>query len=248
MRENAAFLVLAVSQRRAEILRALSAQRYARAQYLELGVEGVPAVSRVSVYAWPEPPGRPTRIGVDIVRIGIDVLERPITAGFDLTPEETPPRAPTIVTAADLEATFDDDRPAVITYGQAEWRLVDGLGQQQEVVAIDRTGAPMTQTVDTGIFCYRLICPRCGRVRYAQRNSIHQIKYCRVCTRQDRLRSRALKQYRDRLVDRTRRRLAPHEEDRAVELAAAHTSRAAIAAELGVTASCISKVLKRKGF
>jgi hypothetical protein len=81
----------------------------------------------------------------------------------------------------------DDPRPSVIRLGELEWRLVKA-GNALEVTRID-SGVPTLQSVDTGIYCYRLTCG-CGRERYAKRNSVHQVFACRVCTRQGRLQKR----------------------------------------------------------
>jgi hypothetical protein len=96
------------------------------------------------------------------------------------------------------------------------------------------------------VYCYRLVCPRCGRSRYAKRNSVYQIKYCRVCTQQGRLRRRALEQYRDRERTGGRRRLPPHEQDRAIEIVLGGQSKAAAAREVGVTPSAVTKMFKRR--
>jgi hypothetical protein len=242
---------LALSSKRSELRRALELVHFARSAYLELDLDGVPGAAQVSLFAWPEPLGRPTRIGIDVVRLEDRVLSRPVTLGFDLAPHEQPDShgdAEVIVAAEELQIDLDETRPELLRFGGAEWRLCAQAGIQREVRDLNSQGRPIFQEVDTEVYCYKLICPKCGRARYAKRNSVHQIKYCRVCTRAARLRKRALDQFQQRNVGPSKRkRLPPHEVDRAIALF--RTERytiSALAREMGVTPSAMSKLLKRR--
>lgn len=248
-----ALLGLAISSRRSDLLDALAEVGYARSAYLELAVRGLPGVREISLYVWPTPAGRPVHIGVDVVRLGREVLARPIVLGFDLTPDEKPDQLVsdhTVVTAADLAADLDgEDRPAVIQIGDREWLLVAHRGTQKEVQDLDADGRPLFKDVETSVYCYRLVCPRCGRARFAKRNSIHQIKFCRVCTRQERLRRRALSQYRMR-EQRTWSvpRAAPPSVLQAIEQRyKAGETQAKIARELDLSPGAVCKILKKRG-
>lgn len=70
------------------------------------------------------------------------------------------------------------------------WELVDAATDlQMEVSEIDDAGREITTAVDISKFCYRMICPLCQyRIRYAQPNSIHEIRYCRPCQKRERRR------------------------------------------------------------
>jgi len=223
--------------------------RFARSSYLDLPVSGLPNVKRLSVFVWPEPPGRPNRIGVDVVRLDETVLDRPISWGFDLTPDERPIAADepdVVVGVEELEARLDDDRPEIIRFGSTEWHLVTGMPPQPEVERLGPDGQPIVVYVDIDVACYKLQCPRCGRARYSKRNSVHQIRYCRVCTRADRLRTRALTQYKARTRKGPRLQLAPDKVDRALALFdTGNYLQKDVAALVGISPSALSRLLKR---
>ena len=162
--------------------------------------------------------------------------------------ERPPPTAEdsVIVTAEELEASLEDERPQVINFGATVWHLVTKGDVEREVRELDRGGRPVFQEVDTSIYCYKLVCSKCGRVRFARRNSIYEIQYCRVCTKQNRLRNRAAEQYRQRARSGRRKRLAPHEKDRIIALVEGGMSQKDAAAELKVTPSAVSKVIARR--
>lgn len=153
------------------------------------------------MFCWPEPFGRPERVLVDIVRVDERVLEVPIGLVVALAGTERPEvddELPPVV------ATFDDEVPdrarcVVLAgpHGPITWRLVGRGGYEKEVERLDAAGRPVLGLVDTTKACYRMTCA-CGRVRYAQPNGLHQVFYCRVCTRAHRLRKRALAQYKTR--------------------------------------------------
>jgi len=223
--------------------------RYARSAYLDLDVSGLPGVRRVSAFCWPEPPGRPNRIGVDVVRLDETVLDWPVTWGFDLTAAERPvaPDEPDVVVGAEeMEAKLDDDRPEIIRFGSTEWHLITGMPPQPEVARLDTDGRPVVTYVDIETSCYKLQCSRCGRARYSKRNSVHQIKYCRVCTRADRLRTRALTQYKARARKGPRLQLAPDKVDRALALFdTGNYLQKEVAAAVGISPSALCRLLKR---
>jgi hypothetical protein len=246
-----AFLTLALSSKRVDVLRELEANHWVRPAYLDVAVDGVPGVTRISVFAWPEPPGRPGRVGIDIVRAGDYVLPRPITAGFDLAAHELP--APIdepvseVVTAQEIEQSLEDTRPATIHYKDAVWHLSPG-GVRQEIQDLDAEGRPLYADVDTDTYCYKLVCPRCGRHRYAKRNSTYQIKYCRVCTQAERRRKRALDQYARRDRSGPAKRLSAHKTDQALNLY--ETGRyniSEVARAVGMSPSGMRKLLQRHG-
>lgn len=54
-------------------------------------------------------------------------------------------------------------------------------------------GCEGIQLVDTAVFCWKMACS-CGRIRYAKANSRHQVKRCRICTKQRQLQRRAERQ------------------------------------------------------
>jgi hypothetical protein len=232
-------------------VRALEDVHWARSAYLNLNVEGVPGVRTVSVYAWPEPAGRPTRIGIDVVREGSRALAHPVSINLDLSPEERPaattdPGEDIRVTAEDL-ADMDDDRPAEITLSDGRTWQFFSRGIQREAHDLDRQGRPIYREVDTSMYCYRMICNKCGRPRYAKRNSIHQIQYCRICTRAARLRKRAIDQCQERSAKGQGpwQRLAPHQVDEALELDAEGHTVTSIAEKFGFTVSGMSRLLRR---
>lgn len=215
-RIDPAFLKLAVAPHRDAILTALRGASFASSAYLELPVTGVPGVARVGLFAWPEPLGKTRRMALDVVRLDQARLETPIPVVFELRAEERPSvddELPPVVVAAEAETAASTwcQRPQTLKFRSAEgpvvWQLVEEPRVESEVVKLDRTGAPIFGSVDTQTYCYRLSCPRCGRVRYSKPNSVHQICLCRVCTRQDQLRRRALTQYKQYKA-RSRRRKA----------------------------------------
>lgn len=188
------------------------------------------------------------RIGVDVVKIGDRVLEHPTTIFLELEESERPFPAvePTTVTAEELSTVdLEEDRPEVITLRQAQWYLVRG-GIQREVIALARDGAPIFQDVDTTVYCYKLVCPKCGRARFAKRNCVYQITYCRVCTRQHHLRRRSLVQFRERARNGKQKRVPLAVQDDIVRRAK-NELQADIAADLGLSASAVSRILRRRG-
>lgn len=241
-----AFISLAISSKRREIISAVAREHFAHAALLECRVDGVPGLSRLGVFAWPEPPGRATRIGVDVVRLDEYVLAHPITHGFYLEPHEAPQASLSLPLPLPISQLMTDDaaddsaatgathQPRVIVFGEVEWRLAKPA---REVVRLDKDGNPCYREASPTA-CYRLLCSRCGRARYAQRNSIHQIKYCHVCTRQQRLRRRALTQYYLRHRPHSPRRVTAQDLD-------SNNTQAELARRLGVDPSTISKARKR---
>ena len=240
---------MAVCSHRAEVLQALTSVSFLRAVTCDIALANVPGISRISLFAWPEPPGHPVRIGIDIVRVDDAVLDAAIVAGFTLELHEQPPRlddvddGAVVISAADL----DDSRPEVLRIAGAEWQLITQGGPQREVGRLDADGRPVFHEVDTRVFCYRLLCPHCGRSRYAKRNGTHEVRYCRVCTQHGRRRRRAVAQYIARAKLERRRRLTPAERAWALnQLAGAPRGTAtAVARTLGVRPSAISKLAKR---
>lgn len=186
------------------MLEALSARAWVRSEHLELALVGVPGVERAAVFCWPEPLGRPRRVLVDVVRLDQAVLNTPVQLAFELFPEErpvVPDETPPVVVEAEDGDEVSSDQPLVVTVpgpeGPVTWRRTRRAAYEKEVQRLDDTGSAVLGLVDTGTYCYRMTCA-CGRVRYARPNSLHQIFWCRVCTRTIRLRRRALSQYRAR--------------------------------------------------
>jgi hypothetical protein len=220
--------------------------------YLDVAVDGVPGIVRVSVFAWPEPPGHPNRVGIDIVRAGDYVLKTPITTGLDLTPSERPANPPhqeeIVITAEELEGELEDTRPAIIKYRESVWQLCATVTTAREVRALDTDGRPVFAEVNTKTHSYKLICPKCGRTRYAQRNCLKQIKYCHVCTIADRRRRRALAQYRRRQRTGPAKYLPPHKIEQAIELwQSGRYTQAEISRLVGLTPSGLGRLLQRHG-
>jgi len=244
-----AFLTLALSSREPELRRALEVTNFARSAYLEFDIAGLPE-EHVAVFVWPEPLGHPTHIGIDVVCLGTQPLAVPLTLQLALTdpPKRTHAVADAVVSVAELDPDLDETRPDTLRYGGAEWRLCAKAGIQQEVTDLDEHGGPVFQAVDTAVYCYQLCCPKCGRIRYARRNSTHQIKYCRVCTRAAQLRRRALSQFQHRHTPNTKsRRLRPDLVDKAVELYVTGATITEVARTFGVTASGMTRILQRRG-
>lgn len=185
------------------------------------------------------------RLGIDVLNIDGQVLNPPLRMGVE-TGLSWPPESISESAAELLCNDEDDHRPTTIFLGAARWDLVVPA-ERQEVFRLDAKGFPVYRTVDTREYPYRMICARCGRVRYAKRNSLHQIEYCHVCTRQDRLRRRSLTQYQQRAARRQGRprRLTPHEIDQIVEMVQEGLPRKEVAGRMGVTESAISKILQR---
>jgi len=194
------------------MLEALRAHAWCASAHFELELKGVPGVSRVAFFAWPEPLGRARRIAVDVVRLNDSALRTPICFAYELADderprvEETPPVEVTIdqfvaeVAGRRIVVMGPPERPVRWTQIlPAEARL------EREVQQLGKDGTPIFATVNTAKYTYRMTCA-CGRVRYAKGNSLHQIFACRVCTRADRLRKRALRQYRTRYGRKRRRR------------------------------------------
>lgn len=66
----------------------------------------------------------------------------------------------------------------------SRWYPAPG-GMQREVVDIDDAGEEVTRAVNTDRYSLQMTCS-CGTVRYAMKNSIHQVDQCRVCARKRR--------------------------------------------------------------
>jgi hypothetical protein len=181
---------------------------FASSAHVELPVTGVPDVARVALFVWPEPLGKTRRLAVDVVRLDDTVLKTPVQFTFELRPAERPTVAdelPAVVVGVETPSTPASawcERPRLLRLkgpeGPVTWQLVEAPGTEREVRRLERDGTPVFGTVDTATYCYRLTCPRCGRVRYSKANSVHQIHLCWVCTRSERLRHRALRQYQSR--------------------------------------------------
>lgn len=210
---DAAFLKIALAPHREALLAALRKTAFVASTHLELEVTGVPGVEKVALFAWPEPLGKTRRIAVDVVRLDAAALSAAIQFTYELKPEERPvvedELPPVTVRTVDAEhialmdkACWPPDRPRTLKLpgpeGPLTWQLVEMPAQEKEVQQLGKDGMPVFAMVDTATYCYRLTCPRCGRVRYSKPNSIHQIFLCRVCMRMDRLRRRALEQYKAR--------------------------------------------------
>lgn len=58
-------------------------------------------------------------------------------------------------------------------------------GLQPEVVDLDDSGTEVVRQVNTDRYCFQLHCA-CGTVRYAKKNSVHQVDRCRVCAKKRR--------------------------------------------------------------
>lgn len=198
---DAAFLKLAIAVHRGRMVEALRANAFSANVHLELAVSGVPGVRRVALFAWPEPLGPARRVAVDVVRLDEEALRAPICFSYELEDWERPAAPPVEVTIAELALEIEGRR--IVATGTAErpvrWTqiLAGEARREHEVQQLDRSGGPVFATVDTSVYSYRMTCA-CGRVRYSKPNSLHQIFACRVCTRFERLRKRALRQYRAR--------------------------------------------------
>jgi hypothetical protein len=166
-------------------------------------VAGVPGVERVVFFAWPDPLTEPSRIGVDVVQLDDAVLDDAVRLGFDLED------ASTTVTAEEALAVWPGESSPLQHQqpGTRGWHRVDGGQILKEVTSLTAAGHPVFREIDTDVHCYRLVCPNCGRERYAKPNSLHQIDRCHVCTRQNRLRRRSLAQYKQRFAGGGRKRM-----------------------------------------
>ena len=204
---DAAFLKLALMPHRRRMLAALQRGAWAKSEHFELEVVGIPGVTLVALFAWPEPLGKPRRIAVDVVRYDGTVLSAPVRFAYELQEHERPHivEEPVAVAAVEPPPIITRGRPAVVVVngpeGPVTWSLVgpgeDGERVEREVQKLDAKGQPVLAAVDVTTSCYRMLCV-CGRVRYARPNGLHQITLCRVCTRAERLRKRALSQYKKR--------------------------------------------------
>jgi hypothetical protein len=202
---DAVFLKLAVRSHRARILTALEEVHFASSAYFDdLLIIGVPGVLSVALFAWPEPLGRARRIAIDVVRADRRALREPVSFTFELEPEERPSleeTPPVEVTLAEVVEPSTGRRQVVLgpPGRQARWTqiLPAEAKLEREVQRLEKDGSPVLVLVDTRTYSYRMTCA-CGRVRYSKPNSLHQIGACRVCTRGERLRKRALVQYQSR--------------------------------------------------
>jgi len=242
---DSAFLALALERYRSTIIAALSQRSYVRSCYLEMPVEGLPGAEEVSLFVWPEPPGHPTRVGIDVVALNKRPLPRPIDVSIELEPSECPPVRETSPLVLGI-ASLSDERPSTIDTPAGRWHLVAGISGQREIRRVTKDGAAVWADVDTEVFAYRLNCPRCGRARFSKRNNLFQVRYCWVCTHQDRYRKRALRRFRvrERSVD-ARRRLTPQARaDLVRQAATGKYTQAELAEMYGVTRSWVSRILK----
>ncbi|APU88909.1 hypothetical protein Rctr197k_096 [Virus Rctr197k] len=197
---SAAFFKLALAPHRSAVLDALKRHAFCASVHLEFAVAGVPGVHGVAVFAWPEPLGPARRVVIDVVRLDQTVLRAPLSVVFELQEgerpvvEETPPVE---VTAAEFEDLETGRR--LVTVGEVTWSQVlpHEARLEREVQQLERDGRPVFGLVDTAVYSFRMTCG-CGRVRYTRPNSLHQVHQCRVCSRADRLRKRALSQYKTR--------------------------------------------------
>lgn len=212
---NPTFLKIAIGAHRDRLVAALRAGGWVKSAHFELAVAGLPEVETITLFVWPVPLGHATHLAIDIVRLDARRLREAIRLQLPLRPAERPvavEEVPPPSGGADVELSLGPgagaERPEVVKVagpdGPVTWRLV-APGVEQEVVRLGAGGVPVFQPVDTAVFCYRLTCGVCGRVRYAKPNSLHQVALCRVCTRQDRLRRRAVAQYYHRTRKRRRR-------------------------------------------
>lgn len=187
---------MAVRRQAAKLREALLMVGDSRAVHVRLQLSGVPGVSRAAVFAWPEPLGAPRRLGVDVVALDDVALPNPQRFWVDVSDRGTVPREvfPIVVRPRDVE----DPRPTEVRMPYVVWSLVDGAGLQPEVRHLRKDGQPDVAMVDTSVYSYRMTCPRCGRARYAKRNSLHQVHYCRPCTQADQKRRKATRQFQQR--------------------------------------------------
>lgn len=193
------FLRIALGKKRGEIVRILQDDQFTKAEFVELEVAGVPGVERVVFFAWPDPLTEPSRIGVDVVQLDDEVLDDAVRLGFELDDPST------TVTAEEALAVWPGESSPIKK--SSGWHRVEGGQIRREVTTLTASGRPVFREVDTDIHCFRLVCPNCGRERYARPNSIHQIDRCHVCTRQNRLRRRSLAQYKQRFANGGRKRM-----------------------------------------
>lgn len=66
----------------------------------------------------------------------------------------------------------------------SRWYPAPG-GMQREVVDVDDAEEPVYRNVNTDRYNYQLTCS-CGNVRYAMKNSLHQVDRCRPCAKRRR--------------------------------------------------------------
>lgn len=195
------FLRITLGRKKDIIAQTLKNSGYRKNEFILLNTPGVPGTEQAVLYAWPDPLLTPTRIGVDVVQLDDRVLDEAFQFGFELPPEEQV----TVVHAEEALAAWPSDSEFIpkVDAETPEWIPVPSGYSRQEVIKLTKEGKPVFRTVDTEVFCMRMICS-CGRERYSKKNSIHQITACHVCTRATRLRRRSLAQYRKR----TRKHLA----------------------------------------
>lgn len=192
---DATFLKIALGGHRKQIVAALSRSHFTRSVHLELDIVGVPAIRTVALFAWPLPPRRPLLMALDIVRLNTHVLDEPIRLEYKLSARDAPA---VIEEPAERILAGEPVRVVDSPYGSIQWYAVGSAGHEREALRFERDGSLIVGTVNTKSFPFRMACPECGRFRYAKANSLHQVFLCRVCTRQDQLRRRALAQYRAR--------------------------------------------------
>lgn len=241
---DTAALTLAISSKQSVLMQALSEFNYTRQSFIRLQLIGLPKAASVCLYAWPEPVGRPTRIGVDVVQVDSMVLPETLHLSLPVPTEEVLPLPPLSMTAAEVD--FEEARPDTLRHLGAEWRLVRPQ-ITREIIDLDDAGQPVYAEVDTAKKCYQLVCPRCSRVRYAQRNSTHQIKYCWVCTKQQRTRKRCLSQYAARQRQGYRRRHSPEVRAEILKLGQEGARTAEISRNTGVAPCSVHRILKQAG-
>lgn len=197
---QAQFLRVALGKKKEAIISCLRDIKFAKSEFIDMAVDGVPGTARVVFFAWPDPLLEPSRIGVDIVQLDDRVLDDALRFGFDLDD--------VVVTADEALAHWPGESHSPlrstreVEYG---WQRVESGGVRREVIKLDKDGKPVFRDIDTNVYCYRLVCS-CGRDRYSKPNSIHQIDLCHVCTRNKRLRRRSIAQYQQRFQNGERKR------------------------------------------
>lgn len=80
------------------------------------------------------------------------------------------------------ELEVEDD--SITGKNGTRWYPAPG-GMQREVIDIDDAGEPVSRNTNTDKYNYQMVCA-CGNVRYAKRNSVHQVDKCRKCSKEHR--------------------------------------------------------------
>lgn len=142
----------------------------------KVAVTGVPGVDHVFVK---------TDADTGIVEVhGVNGERLPDPIRIALVPHRAPAPPPDLQYGEPVYVTVRaTDLPSTSVPGRdgTRWAPVVGGGFRAEPQSIDAATNDVIAQVDTGVYCWALHCD-CGRVRYAKRNSIHQVSLCRVCT------------------------------------------------------------------